>query len=333
MVLDLWGSQTMRTGGEEFGTALALLGVKPVWDYQSFRVTGFEIVPLMKLNRPRVDVTLRISGLLRDMFPTQLAMFHSAVQRVAALREPAAENPLKRRQGELYRIFGAANGAYGAGVSQLIDTGDWTSRETLGESYLDHSSTAYTGEGEGVSAREAFEEQVIAAEGFVHVQDHRETDILSSLDFAAHVGGFAAAASALGNSNAAIYHADAATPERPRVRTLREETARVLHGRALSGRWLEGQMRHGFRGAAEIASTVDSAFAFAATAGAVESEDLEHLYDAYLGDPAVAGFLARENEAALAAIRGRFNEAIERSLWKPRRNDLAALDGVRPCGE
>jgi len=327
MVLDLWGSQTMRTGGEEFGTALALLGVKPAWDYQSFRVRGFEIVPLMKLNRPRVDVTLRISGLLRDMFPAQLAFFHAAVQRVAALDEAAEDNPLRRQKGELYRIFGAAGGAYGAGVTQRIDAGDWQTREELGESYLAASSTAYSGEGDGLPARRAFERQVKDAEGFVHVQDHRETDVLSSLDFAAHEGGFAAAASALGNAKAAIYHADAAQPEAPRIRTLREEATRVLHGRALSGRWLEGQMRHGFRGAAEMASTVDSAFAFAATSGAVGSEGFEHLYEAYLGDPTVASFLARENGAALAAIQSRFQEAIERSLWKPRRNDLSALEG------
>ena len=327
MVFDIWGSQTMRTGGEEIGTALALLGVKPVWDPASFRVTGFEIVPLMKLNRPRVDVTLRISGLLRDMFPAQLAFFHAAVQRVAARDEPASENPLRRQQGEIHRIFGAADGAYGAGVSQRIDAGDWKTSEDLAESYLAASSTAYTGESEGVAARAEFEHRVKAAQGFVHVQDHRETDVLSSLDFAAHEGGFAAAALALGNGKAAVYHADAAAPETPRVRSLAGEAARVLQGRALSGKWLEGQMRHGFRGAAEMASTVDCAFAFAATAGAIGSEGLEHLYEAYLGDPTIASFLARENGAALAAMQSRFKEAIARSLWKPRRNDLSGLEG------
>jgi cobaltochelatase CobN len=327
MVVDLWGSQTIRTGGEEIGTALGLLGVKPIWDHQSFRVTGFEIVPLMRLNRPRVDVTLRISGLLRDMFPAQLAFFHAAVQRVAALEEDAASNPLRRHKGEIYRIFGAAEGAYGAGVTERVEAGDWRTSDDLAASYLAASGTAYTGEGKAVAARGAFERQVQEAAGFVHVQDHRETDILSSLDFAAHEGGFAAAASALGNANAAIYHADAGEPEAPRVRTLQEETARVLHGRALSGRWLAGQMRHGFAGAAQIASTMDSAFALAATADAISSEGFEQLYEAYLGDPTVAGFLARENGAALTAIRARFKEAIARSLWRPRRNDLSSLEG------
>jgi len=327
MVLDLWGSQTMRTGGEEIGTALALLGVKPVWDHSSFRVTGFEIVPLMKLNRPRVDVTLRISGLLRDMFPAQLQFFHAAVQRVAATDEAAGDNPLRRQRGAIYRIFGAADCAYGAGVTQRIDAGDWKTQNDLGESYIAASSSAYTGEGEGLPARAEFERRVKAAEGFVHVQDHRETDVLSSFDFAAHEGGFAAAASSLGNIDAAIYHADSALPESPRVRTLGEEAARVLHGRALSGQWLAGQMRHGFRGAAEIAGTVDSAFALSATSGSINSEGLEHLYEAYLGDATVASFLARENGAALEAIQSRFKEAIARSLWRPRRNDLSGLEG------
>jgi cobaltochelatase CobN len=327
MVLDLWGSQTMRTGGEEIGTALALLGVRPIWDPQSFRVTGFEIVPLMKLNRPRVDVTLRISGLLRDMFPAQLAFFHAAVQRVAALEEDELSNPLRRHRGEIYRIFGAADGAYGVGVTERIEDGDWQTRDDLGASYLAASSTAYAGDGKGIEARSAFERQVKEAAGFVHVQDHRETDILSYLDFAAHEGGFAAAASALGNADSAIYHADAGEPHAPRVRSLQEEAARVLHGRALSSLWLEGQMRHGFAGAAEIASTVDSAYALAAAAGAVSSQGFEHLYEAYLGDPTVAGFLARENGAALTAIQSRFKEAIARSLWRPQRNDLSGLDG------
>ncbi len=328
MVLDLWGSQTIRTGGEEFGTALALMGVKPVWDCQSARVTGFDIIPLMKLNRPRVDVTLRISGLLRDMFPAQLAFFHAAVCRVAAMDEPASENPLRRQNGEIYRIFGAANGAYGAGVTQRIDAGDWHSKEDLGESYLAASSTAYKGEGAGLAARKDFETRVRSCDGFVHVQDHRETDILSGVDFAAHEGGFAAAASSLGNEKAVLYHADAAVPETPRVRTLAEEATRILHGRAASERWIEGQMRHGFRGAAEIAGTVDAAFAFAATSGVVTSDSMDHLYEAYLGDPTVASFLSRENGAALAAIQSRFKEAIARSLWNPRRNDLSGLEGA-----
>jgi cobaltochelatase CobN len=260
------------------------------------------------------------------MFPAQLTLFHAAVQKVASLKEDAEMNPLVRASSSLFRIFGAPSGSYGAGVTQRIDAGDWQSSGELGQTYLEASGMAYAGDGEGVAAQGIFHDHVRSADAFLHIQDHCEVDVLGSLDYAAHEGGFVAAAALLGNEKADLYHADSLDPSAPKVRTLNEECARVLHGRALSPRWLEGQMRHGFRGAGEIANTVDAAFAFAATAGTISSEGLEHLYNAYLGDPAVAGFLARENGAALAAIQSRFKEAIARSLWRPRRNDLSALE-------
>lgn len=327
IVLDLWGSATLRTGGEELATALALLGVRPVWDQRSYRVTGAETEALAELGRPRVDVTLRISGLFRDMFGAQLALFDSAVALVASLDEDVSENPLRAASSsetKLDRIFGPAGGSFGAGVMQHIDRGDWSERDELGRSYLASSQAAYRGDGlESVS--ESFEKRVKSADAFVHVQDHSEIDLLTGGDFAAHEGGFAAAAAALGNDRVALYHGDTATPDAPRVRTLQEECARVIHGRAANMRWIEGQMRHGFRGGAEMAQSVDAAFAFAATARAVDNGSFERLYEAYLGDPVVAAFLARENPDAIAAMRRRFEEAIARGLWQPRRNDLGAL--------
>jgi cobaltochelatase CobN len=327
IVLDLWGSATLRTGGEELATALALLGVRPVWDQRSYRVTGVETEALAELGRPRVDVTLRISGLFRDMFGAQLALFDGAVALVAGLREDASDNPLSaasETQGRLDRIFGPAGGSFGAGVMQHIDRGDWKQREELGQSYLESSRAAYRGEG-GATEGADFESRVRVADAFVHVQDHGEIDLLTGGDFAAHEGGFAAAAAALGNDRVALYHGDTSAPERPRVRTLQEECARVIHGRAVNTTWIEGQMRHGFRGGAEMAQSVDAAFAFAATARAVDNGGFERLYEAYLGDPTVAAFLARENQPAMDAIRRRFEEAIGRGLWQPRRNDLDAL--------
>ncbi|MGQ0456702.1 MAG: cobaltochelatase subunit CobN [Hyphomicrobium sp.] len=327
IVLDLWGSATLRTGGEELATALALLGVRPVWDSRSYRVTGVETSPAAELGRSRVDVTLRISGLFRDMFAAQLTLFDCAVQLVAGLTECEADNPLiaDAKQGaRLDRIFGPAEGAFGAGVMAHIDRGDWDSRDDLGRSYLAASSQAYNGDGATQSNGVGFEARVKAAEAFVHFQDHREIDLLTGGDFAAHEGGFAAAARAAGNGDVVLYHGDTGAPEAPRIRTLAEECARIVHGRAASPRWIAGQMRHGFRGAAEMASTVDAAFAFAATAEAVDSGGFERLYAAYLGDPAVAAFIDRENPAALDAMRRRFDEAIARGLWRPRRNDVFA---------
>ncbi|MGH6816887.1 MAG: cobaltochelatase subunit CobN [Hyphomicrobiaceae bacterium] len=330
VVLDLWGSAGLRTGGEELATALALLGVRPTWDNRSFRVAGFEIVPPVKLGRPRVDVTVRISGLFRDLFPAQLALFDAAVQRVAALREEPDMNPLAAwcRNGERPdRIFGAAAGAYGSGVMERIDAGDWQQASDLGETYLAASATAYRGDGTTAANGQAFAERVRTANAFLHIQDHRETDLLTGSDFAAHEGGFAAAAAALGNKGVALYHGDTGNPQAPRMRTLVQECARVVHGRAANPLWIAGQMRHGFRGAAELSATVDAAFAFAATSGSITNSAFERLYDAYLGDPTVAAFLSNANPAAAAAMRKRFAEAIARGLWHPRRNDVAAASG------
>ncbi|MBY0560852.1 cobaltochelatase subunit CobN [Hyphomicrobium sp.] len=327
IVLDLWGSATLRTGGEELATALALLGVRPVWDHRSYRITGIETEAQAELGRPRVDVTLRISGLFRDIFGAQLALFDSAVALVAGLAEDVADNPLRaaHREGvRLDRIFGPADGSYGAGVMQHIDRGDWSKREELGNAYLQSSSQSYRNESSGTDAAGEFKDRVAAADAFVHVQDHGEIDLLTGGDFAAHEGGFAAAAATVGNSGVALYHGDTAEPEKPRVRTLQEECARVIHGRAANTRWIEGQMRHGFRGAAEMVQSVDAAFAFAATAAAVDNGGFERLYNAYLGDPAVAAFIERENPAAMEAMRRRFAEAISRGFWQPRRNDLNA---------
>jgi cobaltochelatase CobN len=325
VVLDLWGSATLRTGGEELATALALLGIRPVWDEHSYRVTGVETEALAELGRPRVDVTLRISGLFRDMFGAQLTLFDSAVALVAQLQEDSSDNPLVeavKTEAHLDRIFGPAAGNFGAGVMQLIDRGDWSTQADLGKSYLESSSHTYGFESS--ASADAFESRVKAADAFVHIQDHREIDLLTGGDFAAHEGGFAAAAASVGNVGVALYHGDTGAPEAPSIRTLEEETARVVHGRAANPRWIDGQMRHGFRGAAEMAQSVDAAFAFAATARAVDSGGFERLYQAYLGDPAVAAFIARENPAAIEAMRKRFEEAIARGFWQPRRNDIAA---------
>ncbi len=329
IVLDLWGSATLRTGGEELATALALLGVRPVWDSRSFRVIGVESNPIAVLGRPRIDVTLRISGLFRDMFATQLTLFESAVHLVAGLKEDVSDNPIAGQpRASLDRIFGPASGTFGAGVMPHIDRGDWTQSEDLGRSYLSASGHAFRGDGSEHDSSAAFEMRVKTADAFVHIQDHREIDVLTGGDFAAHEGGFAAAAKATGNAAIALYHGDTGQPETPRVRTLNEECARIIHGRAASPRWIAGQMRHGFRGAAEMAATVDAAFAFAATARAVDSGGFEQIYAAYLGDPAVAAFVERENPAALDAMRRRFNEAVARGLWQPRRNDVGPVRGA-----
>jgi cobaltochelatase CobN len=341
LALSAWGTANMRTGGDDIAQALALLGVRPRWEGASGRVVGFEILPAGVLDRPRIDVTLRISGFFRDAFPGLIDLFDSAVRAVAALDEPAAVNPLAarveadRRSLEAagadpevaatragYRIFGAKPGAYGAGLQTPIDEGIWQDERDLAEAWLGWSQYAYAAGGAGAAERGLLEARLGAADAVVHNQDNREHDLLDSDDYYQFEGGLALVVRHLSGRVPAVYHNDHSLPDRPRIRTLREELGRVVRGRAANPRWIAGVMRHGYKGAAEIAATVDYLFAFAATSRAVDEAHFEALYDAYLGDPAVHDFIAAANPAALAELRGRFAEAIERGLWRPRRNSI-----------
>jgi cobaltochelatase CobN len=335
ILLDLWGSATIRTGGEDFAQALALLGVIPLWDDASARVSGFEIEPMAKREFPRVDVTLQISGLFRDMFPGLIALFHDAARAVALLDEDEAFNPLTRAGVDAQRIFGAAHGTYGLGLAETIARGEFSSREDLANGYLDAAGHAYDREGESAPAREQFAARVSGADALVHVQDMAETDVLTGSAFAEFEGGFAAANRALGGA-ADLVHLDATRPESLRARSLEAELARVVRARLANPRWLAGQMRHGHRGAGEIAEGVDNLFAFAATSGLVGDAQFDLVFSATLGKDTVRDFLARENPRALEAIARVFEQAVRRGLWRTRRNSVvdivsAARERLNDC--
>jgi cobaltochelatase CobN len=334
IVIDLWGSATLRTGGEEIAQGLALMGCRPLWDHASGRVTGVEVLPAAAMGRARVDVTWRISGLFRDLFPAQIALLDAAVQAVAARDETADENPLAdaRRAssaGRLDRIFGTAPGAYGSGIEDLL--GGETDTATLGTAYLAATSHAYGGAtGEGVAASGAFAQRVASADLLVHPSDDPARDLLEGAEDAAFVGGFASAAKMLGRPVDLIM-LDVTDPQRPRARTLSAALARIVRVRAINPRFIAGQMRHGYRGAAELAETVDRLVAFAETTGAVASELFDLLHDAYVADTAVRDFLLRENSPAAAAIADRLEAARRRGFWHPRRNDIdATLRALHP---
>jgi len=331
LVIDLWGSATMRTGGEDLALALLLMGARPVWDSGSSRVTGIEIRPIAELKHPRVDVTLRISGLFRDAFEMQIALFDEAVRAVAARDEPEEWNGLaasvRGLEGDALRhatarIYGAAWGDYGAGVTARVERGAWEKAADLGLDYLESSSTTYGKGIDGVRDEIGFSARVSQADAFLHVQDHAEIDLLESLDYAAFEGGFAAAAEKLGVSPV-LYHADTSRPEAPKTRTLVEEIARVVRGRAANPVWIEGMMHHGYRGASEVARSVEGLFAFAATLPARLDRQFDLLFDATLGNETVDAFLRDTNPAAREAMAARFDEAIRRDLWRPRRNSVA----------
>ena len=346
MALSAWGTSNMRTGGDDIAQGLALMGVQPTWETSSGRVTGFEVLPLDLLDRPRVDVTLRVSGFFRDAFPAQVALFDAAARAVARLDEPERGNPLacayaadvarlvadgvarqdaERRAG--YRVFGSKPGAYGAGLQALIDERGWREEADLARAWIVWGGYAYGAEGEGSAEHALFETRLRGVEAVVHNQDNREHDLLDSDDYYQFEGGMSAAVHHLSGVRPTVWHNDHSRPESPRIRRLEEEIARVVRARVVNPKWIRGVMRHGYKGAFEMAATVDYLFAFAATARAVGDHHFDAVFEAYVEDREVRAFFAENNPAALREIAERLAEAVERGLWRPRSNSAHVVLG------
>ncbi len=335
MALTAWGTSNMRTGGDDIAQALALMGVSPQWDDYSGRVTGFEILPYTVLGRPRVDVTLRVSGFFRDAFPSQIDLVANAARAVMNLDEPEFYNPAancfkndldklgKTRAG--FRVFGSMPGSYGAGLQSLIDEQLWNNREDLGQAYLEWGSFPLGHEADGKKDLETFTHRLGEIDTVVQNQDNYEHDVLDSDDYYQFEGGIAAAIEKIRGSQPTIFHNDHSRPERPVIRTLEEEIGRVVRSRAVNPKWLDGVKRHGYKGAFEIAATVDYLFAFAATTGAAKSYHFDLAYAAYLEDDATRKFIEEKNPDALKDIAKRFLEAMERNLWQPKLNSTRNL--------
>ncbi|UWR69337.1 cobaltochelatase subunit CobN [Phaeobacter inhibens] len=321
LVIDLWGSATMRTAGEEFAMALHLAGLAPKWDEGSERVSGFEVLPLSMLNRPRIDVTLRVSGLFRDVFPGLAQMFEAAAAALAAREESAADNPYLI---ETPRVFGPKPGQYGLSMNPHLDDYTDEARAAAGEAWLNASSHAIDAKGDISDARAALEARLQTTDSFVHLQDLPETDLLVASDYAAHEAGFAAAMARIGQAAPALYHMDATRPDKPQARSLGEEIARVTRARAANPDWATSMMNHGFRGAAEIAATLDHMAAFAHLAQVVQPHLFDLYFEATLGREDLVDFMERENPDALAAMRDRFRALFDAGLWSTRRNSIMA---------
>ncbi len=328
IVFDLWGSASLRNGGEDVGQALHLMGARPIYDQGTGRVTGIEVLPPAALGRPRVDVTFRISGLFRDMFPALIALLDAAAKAIARREESPGDNPLGEEAASLgripARIFGSAPGTYGAGIEEKLANGRWDEREELGQIYLDAASHAFGGaNGLGVFADASFAGQVEKADLLVHTGDDPGRDLLDGSSDVAFIGGFAAAKAALGQS-ADVVALDTTDPARPRARSIAQAITRVVRARAINPRFIAGQMRHGPRGAAEFAETVDRLIGFAETTHAVSSSLIEALYDAYFGNEDIRDFILRENPQAAEVMAQRFLSARRRGLWHSRRNAVDA---------
>ena len=339
-----WGTAAMRTDGDDVAEILALLGVQPTWHSQSRRVTGIEVIPLERLGRPRIDVTVRISGFFRDAFPHLVTLLDDAVAAVAKLDEPDDRNYVaaharadaERLAQELgaeaswrratARVFGSKPGTYGAGLLQLLDSRDWRGDDDLAAVYESWGGYAYGRGLDGAASQDAMRDQYARIELAVKNVDSREHDILDSDDYYQYHGGMVATARALSGREPAAYLGDSSDPSRVRTRTLTEETRRVFRARVANPRWIASMIRHGYKGAAELSATVDYLFGYDAMAGVAEDWMYEQVAERYLLDPSVAEFMSRSNPWAARAIAERLLEAADRGMWSaPGDDTLAAI--------
>ncbi len=344
----VWGTSTMRTHGDDIAEILHLMGVRPVWVPESRRLKGIELVSLQELGRPRIDVTVRISGFFRDAFPNVVALIDGAVELVANAQEPEEENYLRRhvereeqalaangiepaqasRQAR-FRVFGSKPGSYGAGLLNLIDERNWKTDADLAEVYVNWGSYAYTARDHGVAAAEPFKRRLAQVAVAVQNQDNREHDIFDSDDYFQFHGGMIAAIRALTGENPAAYFGDTANPDNVRVRDLADEARRVYRSRVVNPKWIASVMRHGYKGAFEMAATVDYLFGYEATAQVIDDWMFEGISRAYLLDPQVQAFLEEKNPWALRSMAERLIEAADRGMWEqPDAGTLEALKEV-----
>lgn len=336
--MSVWGTATMRTGGDDLSQAFALMGVRPIWAPGSSRVVNIEVIPAFQLGRPRVDVTLRISGFFRDAFPNLITLFDKAVQTLARYEEPGNGNTIRANviatatqwcaeglsQDEAwrqaaFRIFGNQDCSYGSGLQGALDQGTWEQQAELAGAYVQWSGYAYSGSDTGMPQQEAaftaFEQRLGQLNAIVHNRDNNEQDILDSADYAQFQGGMANAARLLSGTSPALYQGDHANPAAPRLRTLKEELNRTLRARVLNPKWHEAMRRHGYKGAADMAASIHYVFAFDATTGLIDDYQYAQLGAAFLDDPVNRDFFEQVNPDAIQSMSERLLEAIQRGLW------------------
>jgi len=333
--ISVWGTSAMRTHGDDIAQILALMGIRPVWQEENRRVVGLEIMSLEELGRPRIDVTVRISGFFRDAFQNLIGLMDDAFQQVILLDEPEEQNFILKhynadvatRKAEgtaqsdaesesLYRIFGSKPGSYGAGILQAIDQGNWQSDEDLANIYTAWGSYAYTRQRHGVSAVKEFRRRFAVIDVATKNQDNREHDIFDSDDYMQFHGGMIATVRHLAGENPRQFFGDSADPSQLKTRDLKEEARRVFRSRVVNPKWIDSMKRHGYKGAFELAATVDYIFGYDATAQIIDDWMYQEVTEAYVLDPEMQEFFKESNPWALRAIAERLMEAADRDMWE-----------------
>lgn len=332
--LSVWGTSTMRTGGDDIAQAFALMGVKPIRSPGTNRVVDFEIIPSFLMSHPRVDVTLRISGFFRDAFPQVINLFDAAVNALYEHEEPGNENIFRQTinneishlietgtsqeeaiQQAKYRVFGSKPGSYGAGLQGLIDERLWDTKEDLAQAYINWGGYAYSQKNKGQVAFQAFSNRLSEMEVVVQNQDNREHDLLDSDDYYQFQGGMTNAVTVMSDKTPSIYHGDHSNPAVPKIKTLKEELNKVVRSRALNPKWISAMQKHGYKGAFEMAATVDYLFAYDATTDLVDDYQYQTITEQYLFEENNKSFLENANPNAMKEMAERLYEAINRGMW------------------
>tara|TARA_B100000989_G_scaffold229904_1_gene176767 strand:- start:1416 stop:4700 length:3285 start_codon:yes stop_codon:yes gene_type:complete len=318
-LIDLWGSATLRTAGEEFSMALYLLGVKPVWKDGSDRVDGIEILTLAELGRPRVDVTLRVSGLFRDTFSSLTKLYNQAIGLLSERYEDEEDNPFIKNQN-IYRVFGPKPYSFGVNINSNIKEFSKIEKKKCGDAWIESSSWVIEGDTTFYNRR-GIEERVKEVASYAHIKDLQETDILLSADYAKHQGGFLAAKSFLGGK-CSSYNIDSTDQENPQIYSLREELAKIIYSRASNTNWIKSMFKHKYRGAAEIANTFDNICLYAHLTDKISHNLLDMFFEATLNDEEVTNFMSEHNPEALISMKENFKKIFESGLWVTKRNSI-----------
>tara|TARA_B100000965_G_scaffold365975_1_gene350861 strand:+ start:1517 stop:5323 length:3807 start_codon:yes stop_codon:yes gene_type:complete len=319
LVISIWGTSTMRNGGEDICQLFALMGLRPVWDGTLRRVVDLDVIPITVLNRPRVDVTLRISGLFRDSFPQIIELIRRGQNLIGTLDEPCSINPLAEsyRQGRTEsRIYGSAPGSYGAGLQEIINSGSWENQTELANAFIEWSKWRYESSNNIVKDKNGLERNLSNVKVVLHSQDNREHDILDSDDYYQFQGGLISAIKKISGKYPEAYFGDNSRYNRPRINKLAKEIDKVVRSRLLNPKWLNGIKKHGYKGAFEMSASLDYLFSFDATTNLVPDWCYQSIASNWLEDDCTKSFILDNNPWALRDISERLLEASNRDLWK-----------------
>ncbi len=329
-----WGTPTIRTRGETVAQVLAMMGVEPVWT-DAGRIDGVDPIPLEELDRPRIDVTTRVSGLFRDAFPAAAGVIHDAVDAVVDLEEPHEMNYVKKhveeeaetledeegleadeaRDAVIDRVFTTKPGGYGAGTNKAVDEGNWDDRSDLASVYVQWGGYAMGSRGRVSDAHDSFERRLSSVDATVKLEDTMEQDEFDSSDWYAFHGGFISAVAEVSGEEPASYVGDSSDPDNVAVYTNEEKVRKSMRARVLNPDWLESMEDHGYKGAGDLSTTVDVTLGWDATTGVISDRLWEAVAEAYAFDEDRQEWMTEVNPWALESITATLLEAIDRDLW------------------